>query len=459
MKLRSAGLSALAILGLAAPTLADTVYVPLATDIVIDGIRYQTQVTATNQGLATRRFSTYFIPAGSNGGERPDGGEERTVFAVNGNSSILVAPVTDDDDQTGVLEIAGAPQVLIGARLVPIIGESTQVGANIPVVSSLTAFAPNRTVFLNNIDRSGEVVTDFNIFNVGKSAASCTVSAQKADGSSLSANTTTTVQALSLQRFADVLQILGQQNLQDARIIVTCNQSFFAYALTFDKRSGEATVVSPSESLTSTLTRPGDSGGGPGPDPTCSNNAVACISRPGTFHQPTNNQNDVLRLVTDVPPGQYDLLKVNVRVFHGGWKNPSSGLHNIFWIVRDRNFDMYGYVNFRGPGSDLLLWRHGLGLSAPAKFKIEIPFQFAPFTTYDVEYIFDTGNQRITLNVRDQAGNLLVSGTDDPNVNHINFDAGQNQQIVIDFGFQGDNDNEPQQFGWNWQDLKVELFD
>lgn len=444
----------LAGLGLATPALADTVYVPLATDVVIDGIRYQTQVTFTNQSDASRRATYYFIPAGSNGTERPSGGEQRTTVDVAAQSTVVVTGVTDAVEQTGVLEISGAEQILIGAKLVPAGGDA--IGANVPVVSSQTAVAANRTIYLNELDRAGEVLTDFNIFNVGKTQASCVAAATAANGTPLSANTTLTVRPLSLLRFPDVLQILGQTTADGARISISCDQPFFPYALSFDRQSGHATVISPSESLTSALTRPGTS---PGPSPGCAADAVVCFTLPGTFHAPTNGSNDVRRVEIPIPPGRYERIQVSLNIDLGPWGSSPEVIHNVFWLVKDRNFNMFLYPNLRGPNRNTIFFRHGVGLTHPQKLKVEVPGVFTPGQKYFFEGTYDTRGQRILFVAKDSLGNVINTIDTRPNagVSHIDFAAGE--KIVIDFGFQlGANPGESATIGWKYNDLKFELF-
>lgn len=448
------GLALLAISALAAPALADTVYVPLATDVVIDGIRYQTQVTFTNQSDTSRQATYYFIPAGSNGSERPAGGEERTTVDVAPQSSVVVTGVTDGVEQTGVLEVSGAEQILVGAKLV--VAADGGVGANIPVVSSLTAISADRTIYLSELDRSDSVLTDFNIFNASKVQATCVSSATAANGTPLTTNTSLTVPALSLLRFKDVLQILQLPTADSARISVTCNQPFYAYALTLDRQNGHATVIGPSEALTSALTRPGTS---PGPSPNCAPDAVVCFTLPGTFHAPTNASNDVRRVEIPIPPGRYERLQVSLNIDLGPWGQASEVIHNVFWLVKDRNFNMFLYPNLRGPNRNSIFFRHGVGLTHPQKLKVEVPAVFTPGQRYFFEGTYDTRNQRILFVAKDNAGNVVNTIDTRPNsgVSHIDFAPGE--KIVIDFGFQvGNNPGESPTLGWVYNDLKFELF-
>ena len=154
-------------------------------------------------------------------------------------------------------------------------------------------------------------------------------------------------------------------------------------------------------------------------------------------------------------PGTYTKIHMTMDVFVSGWwpTNPS-GLHMLFWLVKDKNINMFGYGTFRGPDSNQAILRHGIGLTHPQKIKVVQPFTAVPGKTYHLDYLYDTSTAVAELAISDN-GTVVQRLTSSPNVGNFAFKAGE--KIVIDMGFPGTNPDEAPTFGWTYRDLHVEL--
>ncbi|HEX9668895.1 MAG TPA: hypothetical protein VGC93_05365, partial [Thermoanaerobaculia bacterium] len=125
-------LALLALLAIAPTLHAGTVYVPVTKDGIQDKV-YKTKVWVTNTSSVARRFTHVFIPAGTDGTVRNAAPQTLTVPA--GGTLLLssLAPA----GQIGVLEISGAPQLVVTARLdASGLATPTVASAHLPVVSS-----------------------------------------------------------------------------------------------------------------------------------------------------------------------------------------------------------------------------------------------------------------------------------------------------------------------------------
>ena len=442
---------ALACLLVTAPAFAGTVYVPYAADVTVNGVRYQTQIWAANRGAANRRIVTFFVAAGEDGTDRT--GATFGGASVGPNASVLVTGVAPVGG-VGLLEIGGAPQVVVSSRIVPVGGTGNDVGSSLPVISSENVLAASSQAHLQGLSRDTDLVSDFAIVNLASTAASCSVSFFSAAGAALGETSTVTVAPLSIHRAADFLANLNGGVINGVRATVSCNQLFYTYGVTFDAQNAAASVTRPSELLTSALNPPGG-GGGTGECPS----DATCFTRPGTFF--TQVRPAVFHTeFFDVPPGTYRKVHFRVEVFHGGWGNLSGngGLHSLFWLVRDRNFDLLGFSVFRKPDRNDVMFRHGIQQLATVKPKIFFPVEGIPGHTYAVDYTWNPGEHTLNYKLIDlTSGATVVDYVGVPNVNELTMAPGQ--RLRADFGFkEGLNENEDPGYGWSYSNATLEAF-
>jgi hypothetical protein len=441
-------------MALASPIFAGSVYVPLATDVEINGIRYETRVWVSNQGTEDRRFSTHFLAAGSDGTDR-EGVTYQTQTVLGGRTMLLtgVAPAGG----VGLLEVDGAPQVVVNARLVSSADGAEAVGANLPILSSETLIPAGQEVNVQAWERADLRVTDFALVNLAKGATSCDVDVIGADGSELVPGALVPLAPLSMIQFRDVLNLIGHPTASSVRARVSCDQTFYTFATTFNPETGEVTFIGPSETLASELTRPGAEPPPPPPPPPsqCPQGAI-CFTRPGVFYVPTPAQS-ILRLTFPLDTGAYSTVHFRVEVTHGGWKPPTDGLHSLWWLAVNRHYRLVGFSGFHGPNKNDILFRHGMNMLAHAKPKFVRPFVATPGATYVCDYVWDPVGRHVEYTVSDPQGNVLLSITDQPNVNRLHIEEGED--LVADFSTAaGFHPAEPPTYGWQYKNLTLEVY-
>lgn len=438
--------------GPAAPALAGSVYVPLATDQTVQDVRFRTQVWATNTDVSLRQFTAFFIPADTDGTDRPENWGTSTV--VSAGATMLLGTIANSGE-TGMLEISGAPHIVVSARLVPTQGGVTGLGASIPVIGSANQFAADATAHLQGWVRSGDVVSDFGVVNLGRASASCSIDVFRSDGSQIQSTAIINMPPLSHRQFDDALGLLGEPAITAVRSETTCDQPFYVYVRTYDRTSGELHFSLPSLKLAdSTLAPPGTDPPEPVPEPVSCQNGALCYSYLAEPYIPRRSAQNH-KIFIAVPPGSYRSVRLQLDVVHGGWRNPSSGLHNILWLARDSNFDLIGYVNLLGPNKNKLHFRHGMGLSAGDKPKIVKNLVTTPGETYHFDYLWDAGADRIELVVThdgEEVGRIVT----EPNARRLSI--GNGNRIEVAFSFEaGLNPNEPPTYGWEYKNLKLEF--
>lgn len=437
----------LALLWGASQALAGAVYVPLAQNRVIDGIQYQTQVWVTNTGTEVGTFTPHFIQSLADGTHR-EGVETIDIDIPPGGTFFLnnVAPTGG----WGLLEIDATPNLVVTARLVSILPDGEEMlGATVPVVSSDSLVPANETAHILGVLRQGNKVADLGLANLGLEEISCTLRAFRFNGSQIADTAVVSLNPLTMAQFEDVLGFIGEPEVQDSRFEATCDQPFFLFTTLLDLDSGEAALLSPSAEGDSSLRVPG------GDDPAqCSANAE-CFVTPGVVHVPRPS-NRVKRVTFPVPADDYRVVRARVDVTVGPWApGNSSGLHNIFWLARNRNFDLIGYVNVWGPNTNAALVRHGFNVPQEDKTRFVRPLTLQPGSTYEFDYIYDTERDFTELVVRQGSTELLRMGGGPPNVGRVSIRPGD--LVHMDFGFTGANPKEPPTLGWVYQNLRVEL--
>ncbi len=436
----------------ALPVLAGSVYVPLATVREIGPYTFTTEITVTNKGgTEDRRFTTFFIEQGTDGTPRP--GANNSATLTPGASNVFGLGLKQGD--TGMLEIDGPPQIAASARLM-VSEDGVDIGrVALPVISSDNVFRAGTTAYLQSWGRdSGSgLVTDFGMMNLSKEASSCEVDVHSANGTELTPTVLLGMKPLSHIHFIDALNILQVDKIDLARVAVSCNREFFIYSLRYNQQSGQLAFQVPSGTGASTL----PTGGAPPAGPGCSaaGNDV-CFEEQGIFFTPDPG-NPVKRLIYDPPDGSYSKLVATLQVRNGGWfAGRPNGSHNIFWLVRDKNKDMFGYVNVRGPNTNDLFVRHGFNLSQGDKPRLSTGFQHPEGATYTYQYTYDAAQRIVELIVSDESGIPILNLRGTPNINAIGF--GANNRILMDFGFPlGVNPNEPPTYGWDYKNLVIRL--
>lgn len=234
-----------------APALAGEVYVPFASNRSIDGTTYQTKVWVTNTGTAARQFEVRFISQNADGTQ---GADTATKLSVPGGGTLLLGSVAPSGS-LGMLEVSGAPQLVVNARIDAIgQGGAVQSSANVPAIGAANVIKGGSTAHLQGLELTGRgTLSDFGIVNVSNAAAQCTIKAWRSNGAQISQTSVVTLQPLSVRHFENVLNILGEQSVSDTRVEVSCDKQFFPYSLVYKPGGPETSFVTSSYALDTDL--------------------------------------------------------------------------------------------------------------------------------------------------------------------------------------------------------------
>jgi hypothetical protein len=252
MKSRKSALIGLcALLAGVVPAMAGEIYVPFASNRAVNGTTYQTKVWVTNTSNAARRFTVRFISQNVDGTQGADTGSELNVPA---GGTLLLGSVAPNG-VLGMVEIGGAPQLVVNARIDAIDGNGSIVSsANVPVVSGGNVIKQNATAHIQGLERTGRgTLSDFGVMNLSNAAAQCTIKAYRSNGTQISQTSVISLVPLSVRHFDNVIGTLGEQTISDARVEVTCDKQFFPYAAVFKPGGPETNFVTPSYALDTDL--------------------------------------------------------------------------------------------------------------------------------------------------------------------------------------------------------------
>lgn len=414
---------------------AGTVYVPAPGPGTLGGSNYEVQVSVANTATAAREVRQISLAMDTDGvTQRP--ATPSTVQVQAGRTAVVkpAAPFR------GLVELSGGGELRYAARLV---GTGPgRLGVYLPVITSDNLVRANGTATLQGLLSGSGRNTDITLVNLAQTASQCTVTLTRADGSVIGAPVVP-MKPLSARTFPNVFS----DPLTEVRATATCTREFFIFALLTDAATGDLAYVGPSGSGESLLSLPGQGAVCPP--------GAACFDVKGVVHAPTSTANAVRRVTFTPVPGTYTKMRMTMDVTVGNFSaaNPTA-LHLLFWLVKDRNFNMFGFAGLRGPDASQAVLRHGIALSHVQKPRIVQPFTAQPGRTYRLDYTYDAKTSFLELAVS-EGGAVVQRLTGAPNVNSFTFNTGEN--IVIDMGFPGTNPDEPASFGWVYRDLHVEL--
>lgn len=427
---------AILVLGLTSlPADAGTIYVPQAVNQTVDGLHFQTEVWASNLGAVGRRFETYYIPSLTNGAARPEDIAYDST-GVPALSSILANGVVPQN-QVGMLEITGAPQLNFTARLRVFNDEGRLISSSrVPTVAERDLFEGGQLAALLGLQHSSDGSnTSVGLINLSQSPNECALALTKANGEELTNTFVTTLMPLSHREISDVFGLLGLQELAAGRAVVTCAERFYTYGVVWQENLKQALFVQPADALSSELVRPGDEP----PIPT--------LEMKGNFFNATPG--DSLReFALPLEPGvSYDRVIIDFDLRLGRYQN---GLfHAIASLRRLGGPPLYFALFARGSNGRTILDR-GDG----SDFKVEGPW--TANQTVHVQIVYDAAAGRFTLNVS-RAGTVFYSTSTfvtfrdlSNNGNPVGILLGQSRP------FDGGAFQPP--IGWSYSNLKVQAF-
>jgi uncharacterized membrane protein YgcG len=436
-------LGTLALVAALAPAHAGTVYVPTIQQS-LGGVRYRTEIVVANPGTAASQLTTSFIPSGSDGTRAAQQPASLSILP----SATFVLTNAAPAGRDGLLEVSGAGQIAVTARLVAVAASGQILGsAPLPAVGSQNLIAQGGVAQIQGISRLAGVVQRFGLINLGSGAASCAATPFRSNGALAGGTAGFTVPARSHAAFA--VPLTGTARASDLRVEVTCDQPFYPYALQISSKTGLAAFLAPSATLESELLEAtgargdgddgegghgggggrsggGDDGngggsggnGGSGGGPVTGQDS---LSFSGVFLDAVQS-NSTRAFALPLRAGvRYRKVTVEFDLYLNQWQSPL--FHAVTSLRRNDRTLYYGLI-LRGDKAKTLI---DLGKEQMAKG--DGPWKER--TQYHVRMETDAGSQTVTLKLF-QGGNLVhtVSG----GLVSTDLSAPSGKTVSVDFG-------------------------
>ena len=448
---------ALSLLGIAAPAFAGTVYIPVPDGTGANGSTQTVKIWLTNTGTSQVTVKTTYLDADKDGIQRTTAAVADNVPA--GRTILFSGSVPG---KVGLLEIDAPNDVSIDARLVTTAGNRTLYSA-LPVISSANLFAANKTAMVQGLEGDNQTKTfsGVGIVNLAKQAAQCTVKAFRADGSQIAGNVILPLKPLSFQYYSDALGALGALKVTDARLTLSCNQSFYLYGTVASGATSQLLYLMPSatgSSLTApdTGTPPPPAPPPPPPPPPPSHGNVFQVS--GLFHTVVRGhekQSYDINLDHEVKAKK---IVVDLDVVPGPWnlaKKP--GNHALVWLYRDKfRSNTIANVNAFGPDRYTLKMNENFDLPKGGVQAKEVPVPWEQGTRYHLHYVYDAEHNLITAEL--SANGSVVKSMEMPGTTKDHAIAVKKTGMKIEFGHWPNQEGpEVSNYDWRYYDLKVEF--
>ncbi len=431
------GILVLAAFAVVAPPLrAGESFVPIARNQPNGSGTSRTIIFVTNLASAARSYSTTFLTAGANGVVDP--GPTTNLSVAAGQTIRLESGVPPDS--TGMLRFDGPADLQIDARL-----EVSDTSGNVLSESRLPVLSPERltsageTLYLLGLTRTsdGKPLTDFGVANLTREASSCTVSAVRSNGQTIGSAATFSLQPLSLRDFPEVWVTLGVPEIADARITVSCNKQFTAFALVYDVGGPRTAAVTPGGLLNGTLepiTRPGE----------------VIFKVPGDFLIAKNSDSFRSYRIPLVPNLQYQKATIDFDMYLNKFPNGLfTGVTSMRRAHRDRHQRIFYYgIQIRNDNkkTNLDLGDEVLVRSGGGAWKAR--------TQYHMHFEYDTPSRRVTLTVT--TGGRQTLSLSGPAQTLELVDNGN--AVSVDFGQTGIADGAYfPPIGWVYSNLEVKF--
>jgi hypothetical protein len=434
MKGKSVLFGLIALLASLVPAFAGEVYVPFASNKLINGSLYQTRVWVTNASTAVRSCDVRFIE------EDTDGTKPGTKTTLNVPAGVtMVVTNVAPSGKSGILEVSGAPQLTVTSRLDVFAPNGDPAATlNVPVVSTGNVIAAGKTAEIQGLEQTQRgTTTDFGLLNLNRSAAQCTVKAYRANASQISQTVVLTLQPLSVRHFDGALTSLGAGLVSDVRIDVSCDKQFFPYSLVYKPGASEAAFVTPSQTLEGDLVPDGST-----PPPT---GGSVVVQQDGVFlaaKQGASYKQVTIPLVNGV---QYRKATMEFDLQTGRF--PQGLFAGITSFRRNDRTLFFGMI-IRGDREKTLL---DMGVTDDI---VQGP-NGGPWkenTKFHVWYEYDTQTRVLTFKCY-LNGNLVQTLTGRTNHNDLSLNG---KVVSIDFGMTGIADGAYfPPIGWTYSNLKV----
>lgn len=385
---------------LAAPANAGTVYVPLAGEWTVGNTVYSSRIWMTNPGTGAGKYENKFIANDADGtkvANRKAGGSGNV--APQGLN--LLTPLATEG-ALGMLEVSSAEVLNLSAQVTSPAGNL--VGMDLPIVSSSNAIEPDTAVDLLGLVRNPEFLSGLVLVNVDQTPATCSVRGWRANGKPIGPAVEVKPKALSHLFFADALGALSVEEISGARLNVTCNRAYYAFAVIFEPAAGDAYLVEPSGSTASSFSPPGE-GGPSGCPPT----AAACFQQKGTFFTTTaQEQHRYYRWAPD--DRQFSRIEATFKFRLNKWDKNSNGIYTLLYLSRNSKWygHSYALAVLRQRGRVMVEITADLPIGHSQSRVTNAQVQ--PGRTYDVKYVYDAANRFYAMTMKDvSSGQTIVN--------------------------------------------------
>ncbi|HEX4496461.1 MAG TPA: hypothetical protein VIE43_12390 [Thermoanaerobaculia bacterium] len=387
---------ALAALGLAAPMRAKTVYVPVLEPVNATGAALATQLWISNFGPQQLPYATSLLQA--------DGVPAATKSlgaTVPADRAVYLDKVAAEGE-TGLLAVDASEDLLINAWVQSGQGKQTFY-TGLPVISTDNQIAAGATTYLNGVGRLGSRdTTQVALVNLGPAAAQCQVDVVDGNGAFLRSVGTLEVSALSMKRYDDAL---GLHGAAAASAKVSCDQPFYAMAVTVDAKTSQVSFINPADAVEKSR-KPAT----PTAPPTIPNPVV--FDQPGYFHLATkDNPKKILRIPV---PAAFSARRVSAEfdIVAGPW-NPrlKKGAHNLIFFHRGKfRSNTLANINAFGPNNNKVKDAQNIDLPAKYNTQLQLGYLFQQGQTYHISMLYSAFNKNVTFGIY-QNGNLIKGGT------------------------------------------------
>jgi uncharacterized membrane protein YgcG len=447
------------------PAHAGTVYVPFATQQQIGGVQYRTDVLVSNSGDVARRFTTAFIATGRDGRTvKPS-----TAATIPPNTTFVLTNTAPAGSE-GMIEVTGAPQIAVSARLVAISSSGQVLGSTpLPAAGSANLTPKGATAQIQGVSRTAAGMGQrFGLINLGSAAAACTAAAFRSTGAAIGSPVRFTAPVRSHSALGLPFSSLTSL-FTDARVEVTCNQPFYAYGLLIGPEAGRTVFLGASGTLesklaaASSLRGDGDDGGsgggggngggnGGGEDGGSGGNGGGTgnpttgqdtLSFPGVFlaaKQGNSTRAFALPLQAGV---RYRRITVDFDLFLNKWQTPL--FHAVTSLRRNDKTLYYGLI-LRGDKAKTLI-----DLSHEQMAKADGPWKQG--TQYHLRFETDAASRTVTFKLF-QGGNQVHTVTGSLVSNDLSVPAGRTMSVDFGLGKVADGAYFPP-IGWQYSNLVV----
>jgi len=323
----------------------------------------------------------------------------------------------------------------------------------VPTFTDQEVYAPGTNVPLDGLPRPWAMAKlSVGAVNLSDRAASCQAVLSDRNSGRLG-EISFDIEPMSVAR-EDAFAKAGRG--QVAAVTVTCDQSFYPFAIATDRNSLTPTVakgIGPNGPCQRSLTL------------TKQTNGHYTTSQPGLFHDATKaNPKGILCIQA---PGELKVAKAVYEwdVFVGPWSSRDrSGLHNLAYFFLDRyRSGVVGNINAAGPNKDFLKAMQNIGMPAGTNTNNKIAYATQTGVTYHYIWTYDAANKVATLQT-------FLGGVE---VRRLNVECrpggqqlivrpygkdGSGLAMVAEFGnYVGQHHPEEATIGWKYSNFKLDL--